>query len=157
MGSDRADWSAKHPIYSLAIDEAMGDAAMDVVDVADEVEVTAELVVVVGFEVDEDVDRENEDDCVDEVDREEVVEVVEVKVLIDLDEDDAAAAIEVVEVVEVLVDIDDARLDVLEDEVDEVDDEVADDDVADDDVATEDDIEVESTAQTLTLQLPPQI
>jgi hypothetical protein len=56
-------------MYSLAIDEAMGDGATDVVDVADEVEDKAELVVPDVLEVDEEVDREDEDDCTDEVDR----------------------------------------------------------------------------------------
>lgn len=48
-------------MYSLAIDEAMGVGALDVVDVADEVEDTAELVVVTGLDVDVEVEREDED------------------------------------------------------------------------------------------------
>jgi len=48
-------------MYSLAIDEAMGDPALDVVDVADEVEDNAELVVVTGLDVDVEVEREDED------------------------------------------------------------------------------------------------
>ena len=48
-------------MYSLAIDEAMGDAALDVVDVDDEVEDRAELVVATALEVDVDVEREDED------------------------------------------------------------------------------------------------
>jgi len=48
-------------MYSLAIDEAMGDAALDVVDVTDEVEDNAELVVVTGLDVDVEVEREDED------------------------------------------------------------------------------------------------
>ena len=155
MGRDRIDWSTKHPIYSLAIDEAMGVGALDVVDVADdEVEDNAELVVATALEVDVDVERENEDDGVVEVDPEEVMAV---ELLIDLEEDDKVTAVEVVEVVEVLVDVDDARLDVLEEEIDDFEEEMADvDEVADDDVAAEDDTDVESTDQTLIRQVPPQ-
>jgi hypothetical protein len=158
LGRDRTDWSAKHPIYSLAIDEAMGDGAMDVVDVADDVEDKAELVVADGLEVDEEADREEEDDCTDEVDREAEEEVMEVEVLIDFEDDDDAAAVEVLEVVEVLVDIDDARLDVLEEEIDDFEEGMADaDEVADTDVRVDDDPEAESTDQTLILHVPPQI
>lgn len=156
MGRDRIDWSAKHPIYSLAIDEAMGVGALDVVDVADEAEDKAELVVATGLEVEVEVEmeREDEDDCVDEVDPEEVMVV---ELLIDLEEDDKVVAVEAVEVVKVLVDVDDARLDVLEEEIDDFEEEIADvDDVADDDVAADDDTDVKSTDQTLILQVPPQ-
>ena len=84
-------------------------------------------------------------------------EVMAVELLIDLEEDDEVAAVEVVEVAEVLVDVDDARLDVLEEEIDDFEEEMADvDEVADEDVAADDDTDVESTAQTLILQVPPQ-
>jgi len=130
----------------------MGDAALDVVDVADEVEDNAELVVVTGLDVDVEVEmeREDEDDCVDEVDPEEVMAV---ELLIDLEEDDVTAAVEVVEVVGVLVDVDDARLVEIDDFEEEIADVV---EVAGDDVTADDDTDVESTDQTLILQVPPQ-
>jgi hypothetical protein len=152
LGRDRTAWSTKHPIYSAAIDEAMGDGALGVADDDDEVEVEAELVVTAKLEVDEDMAREDADDCEGEVDREEMTEV----------EDPADVEVEVdvaAEVVEVLDEIEDARLDVPEDEIDDVAGEVAadDDDVEDIDAETDDDTEVEPTAQTPILQLPPQI
>ena len=80
-----------------------------------------------------------------------------VELLIDLEEDDEVAAVEVVEVAEVLVDVDDARLDVVEEEIDDFEEEMADvDEVAGIDVAADDDTDVESTDQTLILQVPPQ-
>jgi len=157
LGRDRTDWSAKHPIYSLAIDEAMGDGAMDVVDVADEEEDEAELVVAAKLEVDKEVTRDEVDDWTDNVDREEV-EVMEIEVLITLEEDDDTAAVEVEEVVEVLDDTEDARLDMLDEEIVDFEEEIAGvDDVADEVVGADDDIEVESTDQTLILHVPPQI
>jgi hypothetical protein len=129
----------------------MGDGAMDVVEVADEVEDEAELVVAAGLEVVEEADREEEDDCTDEVDR----EVMDVEVLIDLEEDDNAAALEVIEVLD---DADDTRLDVLDEDTADADDGVVDvDDFVDDDAEADDDTEVESTDQTLILHVPPQI
>jgi hypothetical protein len=127
----------------------MGDGALGVADDDDKVE--AELLVAAELEVDEDIAREDEDDWMDDVDREEVTEVedpadIEVEV-------DAAA-----KVVAVLDENEDARLDVPEDEIDDVNADGADvDDVADDDAEADDDTEVEPTAQTLILQLPPQI
>jgi hypothetical protein len=127
----------------------MGDGALGVADDDDEVE--AELLAAAALLADEGMAREDEEDWMDDVDREEVTEV----------EDPAVVEVEVgaaAEVVEVLDEIEDARLDVLEDEIDAVKEEVADvDDVADDDAETDDDTEVEPTAQTLILQLPPQI
>jgi len=135
----------------------MGDGAMDVVDVADELRGGAELVVAAKLEVDKEVTRDEVDDWTDDVDREEL-EVMEIEVLITLEEDDDTAAVEVEEVVEMLDDTEDTRLDMLDEEILDVEEEIADvSEVADDVVVADDDIEVESTDQTLILHEPPQI
>lgn len=132
----------------------MGEGVLDEVEVTDEVVGGDELLVAgeVELELDEAVDRELDDDCVDTVDRAEEAKAEE---LINVEED---VDPKIVEVTEVLDDIDDMRLDVLEDERDDTEDSLTDDgDVDDSGIETDEDAAVESTAQTLILQCPPQV
>jgi hypothetical protein len=149
-------------MYSFAIDEATADGVLEVVDVADEVEGKAKLLVAAELEADGVVVREVDDDDEDEA--------AELDLLVELDMTEVArfeieVAREAEEAYEFDEEVDDERLDVLDiDEDDDFEDRVVIDDEADEAKdeggdGTDDDTDgarPEPTAQMLNLQLPPQ-